>query len=51
MVKGFTEKYGVDKLVYVETYEDVNEALHREKCLKKWNRAWKLQLIASQNPD
>ena len=51
MVKGFTEKYGVDKLVYVEIYEDVNDAIHREKCLKKWNRSWKIRLIEEINPE
>ena len=51
MVKGFTEKYGVDKLVYVEIYEDVNNAIHREKCLKKWNRSWKIRLIEETNPE
>jgi putative endonuclease len=51
IIKGFMEKYGVDTLVYVEAYKDVNEALHREKCLKKWNRAWKLRLIETVNPE
>ncbi len=43
-IDGFTKKYGVDKLVYFEEYHDVNEALKREKQLKKWNRKWKLEL-------
>lgn len=51
LVVGFTEKYGVTKLVYVETYKDVREAIHREKCLKKWNRSWKLKLISKANPE
>ena len=49
-IKGFTGKYNVDKLVYSEKYEDVNEAIKREKQLKKWNRKWKLELIESVNP-
>ncbi|MBX9621764.1 MAG: GIY-YIG nuclease family protein [Alphaproteobacteria bacterium] len=51
MLKGFTEKYEVDKLIYMETYEDVNDAIHREKCLKKWNRSWKISLIEETNPE
>ncbi|PWB79186.1 MAG: GIY-YIG nuclease, partial [Methylocystaceae bacterium] len=47
---GFTSRYGVDVLVWYETHADVTEAIVREKKLKKWNRAWKLQLIESVNP-
>jgi len=50
-VSGFTEKYNVSKLVYVEEFDNINEALHREKCIKKWNRKWKLRIIEEQNPD
>ena len=48
--KGFTFKYGVNKLVYFETFQDVNEAIDREKKLKKWNRAWKIELFEKENP-
>lgn len=48
-VKGFTEKYEINKLVYMELYNDVKDAIHREKCLKKWNRAWKIRLIEETN--
>lgn len=51
LVAGFTEKYNVSKLVYVEEFDNINEALHREKCIKKWNRKWKLRIIEEQNPD
>jgi putative endonuclease len=51
LVKGFTEKYGVKKLVYVETYKDIRDAIQREKCLKKWNRSWKLKFIAQVKPE
>jgi len=51
LVKGFTEKYGVNKLVYSEAYEEVRDAIHREKCLKKWNRIWKIRLIEKDNPN
>lgn len=48
--KGFTEKYGVDILVYYEQTSDVRIALQREKILKRWKRDWKLQLIEKENP-
>ncbi|MFD2566619.1 GIY-YIG nuclease family protein [Pseudotenacibaculum haliotis] len=47
--KGFTKKYGVNRLVYYETFQDVNEAITREKRLKKWNRAWKIELLEKEN--
>lgn len=47
---GFTKKYKVKDLVYVESYATPAEAIHREKCLKKWKRAWKIELIEGQNP-
>ena len=47
---GFTKKYGVHSLVYYEETNDVREAILREKQMKKWNRAWKIQLIESVNP-
>jgi putative endonuclease len=50
-VLGFSEKYKVDKLVYMETYNSIEEAIHREKCLKKWNRKWKIRLIEEFNPE
>jgi len=50
-VKGFTSKYKVYKLVYYEVFEDVHEAIYREKCLKRWKRQWKIELIEKENPD
>ena len=47
----FTRKYGVTRLVWYEHYVDVNEAIAREKQLKNWERAWKLELIEVMNPD
>jgi len=47
----FTTKYGVKTLVYYETFEDVREAITREKKLKKWRREWKIDLIEEANPD
>ena len=48
--KWFTEKYKVNLLVYYESYQDIKEAIKREKQLKSWNRKWKLDLIESMNP-
>jgi len=45
----FVRKYGVHRLVYVESYERVEDAIRREKQLKKWNRDWKIQLIEKDN--
>ena len=50
-VKGFTGKYGVTQLVWFEMHQDVNEAIAREKRIKKWRRAWKLDLLESDNPN
>ena len=49
--EGFTKKYGIHLLVYVETHDDVNTAIQREKQLKKWNREWKINLIEKSNPN
>jgi len=49
-VKGFTEKYHVHMLVYYEQYQTMEAAISREKQLKKWNRAWKINLIEEGNP-
>ncbi len=51
LVKGFTEKYNVDKLVYFEQTENVQSALRREKQLKNWHKNWKINLINSFNPE
>ncbi|KPK96345.1 hypothetical protein AMJ80_00520 [bacterium SM23_31] len=51
LVEGFTKKYNVHMLVYYEQTGDINFALKREKCLKKWKRAWKIELIEKFNPD
>ena len=50
-VRGFTKKYNVVKLVYFEQYDDIENALQREKRLKKWNRQWKVRLIEERNPN
>jgi putative endonuclease len=51
LLGGFTAKYGVHDLVYVETHEDVEEAIIREKRMKRWRRAWKTELIEKDNKD
>ncbi len=51
LVEGFTKKYHVHKLVYYEENNDVYAAITREKRIKKWNRAWKVQLIEKNNSD
>jgi putative endonuclease len=48
---GFTAKYNVTRLVYIEYIDDAEIAIRREKALKKWNRAWKIRLIESVNPN
>jgi predicted GIY-YIG superfamily endonuclease len=50
LVEGFTERYEVDKLVYYEQFQDAEYAIRREKRLKKYNRAWKIDLIEKANP-
>jgi putative endonuclease len=49
--KGFAAKYNVDKLVYFIQFSIIEEAIQREKQLKKWNRDWKIELIEKENPD
>jgi len=46
---GFSKKYNTKKLVYYEVFEDIVEAIKREKSLKKWNRQWKIELIDGFN--
>ncbi|MDB5721855.1 MAG: endonuclease, partial [Alphaproteobacteria bacterium] len=48
--EGFTQRYGVKRLVYFETYHDIGDAIVRERRLKEWKRAWKIQLIEQDNP-
>ncbi|MFL9879191.1 GIY-YIG nuclease family protein [Herbaspirillum rhizosphaerae] len=50
LIPGFTQKYGVKDLVYVEVLDDIVSAIAREKQLKAWRRAWKIELIEKTNP-
>jgi len=51
VVEGFTSRYGVHFLVYFEMHDDMEQAILREKRIKKWNRDWKIELIEKQNPE
>jgi len=49
-VEGFTERYSISRLVWYETHDDAETAIAREKQVKKWKRAWKIELIERMNP-
>lgn len=51
LIEGFTKKYHVHTLVYYEEFQDIRDAITREKRLKKWNRQWKVTMIEQQNPE
>ncbi|MHC4536908.1 MAG: GIY-YIG nuclease family protein [Planctomycetota bacterium] len=51
LVEGFTQKYGVHKLVYYEIFKNIQDAITREKNMKKWKRKWKMELIEKCNPN
>ena len=51
MANGFTKRYAVKTLVHHETFEQITSAIEREKRLKRWRRAWKIELIERHNPD
>ncbi len=51
VAKGFTDKYNVHRLVYFELTNTVETAIYREKQLKHWNTAWKIELIEKENPE
>ena len=51
LVPAFTRKYGVDLLVYFEAFDSVLEARAREHAMKRWRRAWKIELIEKLNPE
>ena len=50
-VKGFTAKYRVKKRLYCEYFYNISDAIIREKQIKEWKRAWKIDLIEKENPD
>jgi putative endonuclease len=51
LVDGFTKQYDLNKLVYFETFQYVNDAIKREKNMKKWKREWKINAIEKDNPN
>ncbi|MDR1696012.1 MAG: GIY-YIG nuclease family protein [Endomicrobium sp.] len=51
LCEGFTAKYSLTKLVYYEMFKDAENAIRREKVIKKWNRVWKIRLIENNNKD
>ncbi|MGK0298678.1 MAG: putative endonuclease [Gammaproteobacteria bacterium] len=51
VVKSFTQKYGLDMLVWYERHERMESAIQREKAMKFWKRDWKLKTIEEMNPD
>jgi putative endonuclease len=50
-VRGFSARYGVNRLVWFEIYDDPVTAITREKEMKKWRRGWKIRLIEAANPE
>ncbi len=51
LVAGFTKRYGLKRLIWVEQYDDIRSAIQREKTMKHWPRAWKVRLINAMNPE
>jgi putative endonuclease len=51
LVEGFTKRYGLTRLVYVEPHINISAAIQRERAMKHWPRAWKVRLILRDNPE
>ncbi len=51
LMPGFTQKYNLDRLVYYEGYASAELAIRREKNMKEWKRAWKIELVEKMNPE
>jgi putative endonuclease len=51
IAESFTKRHDVIRLVYFESFDEIEQAIHREKRLKKWTRAWKVSLIERGNPN
>ena len=51
MADGFTKRYALNRLVYVERHDDIREAIRRERRLKHWPRQWKINIIEEDNPE
>ena len=50
VVRGFTKRYGIKRLVWFEVHDTMEQAILREKRIKRWPRGWKYDLIHEQNP-
>ena len=51
IVRGFTKRHGLKVFVYAERFDDIRDAIQREKVIKHWPRAWKVRLIHAANPE
>lgn len=51
VIEGFSKKYNLNKLVYFEVFNDIENAIKREKQIKNWHREWKINKIKEKNPD
>jgi putative endonuclease len=51
LFEGFSTRHGLTMLVYYERFDDIRDAIYREKTIKHWPRAWKVRLIHAMNPD
>ena len=51
LLPGFFKQYGLTMIVYGEPFDDIRDAIQREKTIKHWPRAWKVRLIHAQNPE
>jgi putative endonuclease len=51
LIRGFTKRYGLTRLVYYEPYDDIRLAIQRERNIKHWPRSWKVRLILDLNPE
>jgi len=51
VAESFTKRHDVNRLVYFECFDEIEQAIRREKRLKKWTRAWKISLIEKDNPN
>ena len=50
LIRGFTQRYGIKRLMWFEAHETMESAILREKRIKRWSRAWKYDLINKENP-
>ncbi len=51
LIKGFTQRYGLKRLVYFEAFDEIQTAIQREHNIKHWPRTWKIRIILAENPD